>query len=67
MASIRSIATIAALIGSTASSVAPPVKRAIPALAQVISQKSFNVLPSVPSADDYNASSVRTYEDSLQV
>lgn len=56
MASIRSLAT-AALLGNVYAGVVP-VKRAVPALAQVINQKALNVLPKVPPAVDYNASSV---------
>ncbi|KAM7211417.1 Gluconolactonase [Rhypophila decipiens] len=36
---------------------APLQSRAIPSLAQVIDLKSLNVLPSVPTAEEYNASS----------
>ena len=57
MASIRSLATTAALLGNVYAGVVP-VKRAVPALAQVINQKALNVLPKVPPAVDYNASSV---------
>lgn len=58
MASIRSLAATAALFGNMASVMASPYeKRALPALAQVINQKSFNVLPTVPTAEEYNASS----------
>ncbi|KAK4159308.1 Gluconolactonase [Cladorrhinum sp. PSN259] len=56
MASLRLITlAFAVLDGVSASS--GNTKRAIPALAQVIDQKSFNVLPSVPTAEEYNASS----------
>lgn len=59
MASLRSIAIMAALLGNGINAAVPPhQKRAIPALAQVINQKSFNVLPEVPPAVEYNASSV---------
>ncbi len=58
MASLRSLATAAALLSNSVYAAAPPVKRSVPALAQVINQKSFNVLPSVPPESDYNASSV---------
>ncbi|KAH8898053.1 calcium-dependent phosphotriesterase [Thozetella sp. PMI_491] len=57
MMSLRSLATTAALLGNTVYALSPPAKRAVPALAQVINQKSFNVLPTVPPAVDYNASS----------
>ena len=56
MTSIRSLA-IVALLGNSVNAAVPPAKRAIPALAQVIDQKSFNALPSVPPAIEYNASS----------
>ncbi|KAK3329127.1 hypothetical protein B0H66DRAFT_540305 [Apodospora peruviana] len=57
MAPLRSLAATAALFGNVAQS-APFYKRAaVPALAQVIDLKSFNVLPSVPTAEEYNASS----------
>ncbi len=59
MASLRSLATAAALLGGSVSALAPPVqKRAVPAQAQVINQKAWNVLPSVPEPDEYNASNV---------
>ncbi|KAK3995728.1 hypothetical protein QBC44DRAFT_283143 [Cladorrhinum sp. PSN332] len=56
---LRSIVLAMSLLGNIAFTVAssPNLKRAIPALAQVIDQKSFNVLPSVPTAEEYNASS----------
>jgi hypothetical protein len=57
MASIRSLAATAAFFGSVMAS--PHDKRAaLPALAQVINQKSFNVLPTVPTPEEYNGSSV---------
>jgi len=60
MASLRSFAALAALLSSSAYAAAPPAvkPRALPALAQVINQKSFNVLPTVPTAEEFNASSV---------
>ena len=59
MAPIRSLAATAALLGHLASVMASPhQKRALPALAQVIDQRSFNVLPTVPTPEEYNASSV---------
>ncbi|KAK4442664.1 hypothetical protein QBC34DRAFT_363420 [Podospora aff. communis PSN243] len=58
MASLRSIAAVAALLTNSVNAVAPPVvKRAVPALAQVINQKAFNVIPTVPPAEEFNASS----------
>ncbi|KAK0726091.1 lactonohydrolase [Lasiosphaeris hirsuta] len=57
MASLRSLATAAALFGHGVYAAVAPAKRAVPSLAQVINQKSFNVLPSVPTAEEYNASS----------
>ena len=64
MASIRSLAATAALFGSVMAS--PAEKRALPSLAQVINQKSFNVLPTVPTAEEYNASSVSTGSRNLR-
>jgi hypothetical protein len=59
MASFRSIAAVAALLTGSVNAVAPPVvKRALPALAQVIDQKAFNVLPTVLPAEEFNGSSV---------
>jgi len=56
---LRSLAVTAVALSTGASAIAPPlVKRAIPALAQVIDQKSFNVLPTVLPTSGYNASSV---------
>lgn len=63
MASLRSLAA-AALLGHIVYALSPPVKRAVPALAQVIDQKSFNVLPTVPPAIDYNASGVSEHTNS---
>ncbi|KAK3317364.1 hypothetical protein B0T19DRAFT_389452 [Cercophora scortea] len=59
MASLRLLATTAVLLGSNVNALAPGPRgqRAIPALAQVIDQKSLNVLPSVPPAVEFNASS----------
>jgi hypothetical protein len=63
MASLRSIAAVAALLANSVNAVAPPVvKRALPALAQAISQKAFNVIPTVPPAEEFNASSVSLTE-----
>lgn len=66
MADLRCIApTVVALLGAA---VATPLQsRTIPSLAQVIDLKSFNVLPSVPTAEEYNASSVRTPLSSLRI
>ncbi|KAK3377272.1 gluconolactonase [Lasiosphaeria ovina] len=52
MASLRLFAASALLVNSVYAS-----KRTLPALAQVINQKSFNVLATVPTAEEYNASS----------
>jgi len=61
MAPLRSFAAAAALLSITVSAAAPPVKppvkRALPTLAQVISQKAFNVIPTVPTAEEFNGSS----------
>jgi len=57
MASLRSLAATAAFFGNMASVMAAPKDKPLPALAQVIDQKSFNVLPTVPTAEEYNASS----------
>ena len=58
MASVCWVAATAAVLASFVQAGSLPSKRSVPTLAQVINQKSFNVLPSVPPASDYNASSV---------
>ncbi|KAK3392815.1 hypothetical protein B0H63DRAFT_385685 [Podospora didyma] len=52
MASLRSVVATAALFANSVYA----GKRTVPSLAQVIDQKSFNVLPTVPPAEEYNAS-----------
>jgi len=62
MASLRSIAPSVVLLGNSFFAAAAPTKgHAVPSLAQVINLKSLNVLPSVPTAEEYNASSVSIY------
>jgi len=58
MPSLTSFAAATALLGQAVYAGPPLAKRAVPALAQVINQKALNVLPTVPPAVDYNASSV---------
>ncbi|KAK1753595.1 Gluconolactonase [Echria macrotheca] len=57
MPSLTSFAAATALLGQAVYAGPPLAKRAVPALAQVINQKALNVLPTVPPASDYNASS----------
>lgn len=59
MASLRSLAATAAFFGSVMAA-SPQDKRTLPALAQVINQQSSNVLPTVPTPEEYNGSSVST-------
>lgn len=58
MASLRSLAATAAFFGSVMASAQD--KRTLPALAQIINQQSSNVLPTVPTPEEYNGSSVST-------
>ena len=56
MARLSAISVAVALLSSSASA-APSQAPKIPALAQVVDQKSFNVLKQVPEATEQNGSS----------